>query len=181
MRLQAAELSPVVLRFDELPEGTTQVDFAVNAEDLELSDVLFTFPEPVQIFLEVHRCIQTFTIQGRVLVLIEGECARCLVSVSQPLEISVHLLLQRKQASEEELEAVEDEEFEILDPGVREVDLKEFIREEVLLELPQRTYCREDCKGLCAQCGHDLNQGPCSCEKETVDPRWAAFDKVKFS
>lgn len=181
MRLQAAELSPVVLRFDELPEGTTQMDFAVEAADLELSDVHFTFPAPVQIFFAVHRCLQTFTIQGRVLGTIEGECARCLMSVSQPVEISMRLLLQRKQASEEELEAMEDEEFEILDPGAREVDLKDFIREEALLELPQRIYCREDCKGLCTQCGHDLNQGPCSCGEETGDPRWVALDKVKFS
>ena len=53
-----------------------------------------------------------------------------------------------------------------------EVDLSESLREFAALAYPQTTVCREDCRGLCATCGADLNDGPCGCVEEPVDPRW---------
>ena len=50
------------------------------------------------------------------------------------------------------------------------------MREHVLLELPLVPLCAPDCQGLCATCGADLNQGPCGCDRTTVDPRWAALE-----
>jgi uncharacterized protein len=57
------------------------------------------------------------------------------------------------------------------------VDLTEAIRQNVLLALPMVTLCREDCKGLCPQCGHDLNLGPCECQPE-VDTRMSVLAKL---
>src|SRR5215213_1252628 len=59
------------------------------------------------------------------------------------------------------------------------VDLDELVREQILLALPSRHLCREDCKGLCQRCGANLNNGPCSCEQGEVDPRWAALADLK--
>ena len=53
-----------------------------------------------------------------------------------------------------------------------EVDLTEPLREAVMIALPQKRVCRDDCHGLCPQCGIDLNQESCRCEDESVDPRW---------
>jgi uncharacterized protein len=52
------------------------------------------------------------------------------------------------------------------------VDLTEAIRQQVLLNIPMVTLCKEECAGLCSQCGHDLNLGPCDCEPE-VDSRFS--------
>ena len=57
------------------------------------------------------------------------------------------------------------------------LDLTEAIRQRVLLELPIATLCREDCAGLCSQCGHDLNLGPCDCKPE-VDTRFSVLEKL---
>ena len=181
MQSQKTESKSAVLRLDECEEGTSQFDFVVAAEELELYDMDFSFTEPVRVSLSINRCIETFMMKGQICCLISGGCCCCLAPTEQPVEASMRLLLQRKQASEEELEAVQDQEFEILDPGAREVDLKDFIREEIILELPLQIYCRESCKGLCAQCGHDLNRGQCSCDKDSVDPRWATLGDLKFS
>src|SRR5215213_1677197 len=59
------------------------------------------------------------------------------------------------------------------------VDLDELVREQILLALPSRHLCREDCKGLCQKCGANLNDAPCSCEQGEVDPRWAALADLK--
>jgi uncharacterized protein len=59
------------------------------------------------------------------------------------------------------------------------VDLDEVVREQLLLALPSRHLCREDCQGLCQKCGANLNDGHCSCEQGEVDPRWAALANLK--
>ena len=51
------------------------------------------------------------------------------------------------------------------------LDLDETVISDVLLSLPQKNLCKEDCKGLCSQCGHNLNEGECDCDKKQVDPR----------
>ncbi|MBK7671744.1 MAG: DUF177 domain-containing protein [bacterium] len=56
-----------------------------------------------------------------------------------------------------------------------EVELAASLREFAALAYPQATVCREDCRGLCASCGADLNDGPCGCVEEPIDPRWAGL------
>ena len=58
------------------------------------------------------------------------------------------------------------------------VDLTAQMREDIILELPQRALCVEDCKGLCPRCGKDLNQGPCRCKQSGGDLRWHALDNL---
>jgi len=53
------------------------------------------------------------------------------------------------------------------------LDLAEAIRQYVLLAIPMKALCREDCAGLCPNCGHNLNHGPCECPSQMVDPRWS--------
>jgi uncharacterized protein len=57
------------------------------------------------------------------------------------------------------------------------VDLTETLRQNVLLALPMVILCREDCQGLCPQCGHNLNLGPCECKPE-VDTRLSVLEKL---
>ena len=58
------------------------------------------------------------------------------------------------------------------------LDLTEAIRQYVLLATPMKPLCREDCAGLCPNCGHNLNQGPCDCLPQKVDPRWSKLNKL---
>lgn len=179
---RSAEKSPLVLNLDELEEGITRLNFQVGAEEIELSDAYFSFPRPFQVELDVHRTFENFTVNGRIRCCIKGECCRCLIDVEQPLEAPLKLLFQRKQATDEELEALAEEvEVEIISPGIQELDLTSRLLETIAVELPVRVYCKEDCKGLCPSCGHDLNEGACSCGKGETDPRWAALKGIEFS
>ena len=60
----------------------------------------------------------------------------------------------------------------------QEIDLDELVMSDLLLTLPMKHLCREDCKGLCAQCGKNLNEGDCGCKKKPVDPRLEALRKL---
>jgi uncharacterized protein len=59
------------------------------------------------------------------------------------------------------------------------LDLSEVVRQEFLVKSDSLFYCRPDCKGLCPQCGQDLNLGSCNCQNEVVDPRWAALQELQ--
>jgi len=58
------------------------------------------------------------------------------------------------------------------------LDLTEAIRQYALLAVPMKPLCRGDCAGLCPNCGHNLNQGPCDCLPQKVDPRWSELNKL---
>src|SRR5688500_6135020 len=59
------------------------------------------------------------------------------------------------------------------------IDVDEIVKEQILLAVPVRTLCREDCRGICPECGTDLNARQCNCADEEVDPRWAALQSFK--
>lgn len=114
-------------------------------------------------------------------VLVQGQldaelilpCARCLAPVRVPLHVELEevfsptldVITGQAIVPEEEDQALWIDEHHIL-------DLREVLRQNVLLAVPMRPLCRPDCRGLCPTCGQNLNEGPCSCQPE-LDPRWA--------
>jgi uncharacterized metal-binding protein YceD (DUF177 family) len=89
------------------------------------------------------------------------QCSRCLREFEQSLHVGEFVFHQELQG----------EDF---------VDLTASMREDIILELPQRALCAEDCKGLCPQCGQDLNRGPCRCKPSRGDLHWHALDRLKL-
>jgi len=107
-------------------------------------------------------------------------CHRCLEPVVEPVSTEVELMLEVEggQPMGGEHELGED------DLGVVQVDGEIFdpaplLREQLLLAVPMKPLCRDDCKGLCPHCGADRNEGTCGCKDDWVDPRWAALAKLK--
>ena len=60
------------------------------------------------------------------------------------------------------------------------IDLLELAREQIILSLPEKPLCDEECKGLCTSCGADLNEETCTCEPEPADPRMAVLAGLKL-
>lgn len=127
-------------------------------------------------------------VEGRVrhlnpTLLVEGEiraeaaftCSRCLVSFKAPLHIPYAQefvpVSRLDQINPEERDEVRTFEGDTL-------DLTGSVAEAMLLDFPVKPLCREDCRGLCPQCGQDLNQGPCECSQEPVDPRLEVLGKL---
>ena len=59
-----------------------------------------------------------------------------------------------------------------------EIDLRDAVQEDVLMAVPMKTLCRPECKGLCPQCGADLNQGDCGCERKIINPKFAGAERL---
>jgi uncharacterized protein len=103
-------------------------------------------------------------------------CARCLEPVAKDLSGDFDLIFRPEFADAEAGErAITEEETEIGYYGKSGLLLEDAIREQVLLALPGRTLCQEDCQGLCPHCGANRNSAPCTCEERQTDPRWNAL------
>jgi len=127
-----------------------------------------------------HEIIKDIRLRGKLAGQLELQCARCLESVREDIEREFELLYRPlgADAGRDEL-SVTDAEAEIGYYQGEGLMLEDVLREQVLLALPLKVTCREDCKGLCPQCGKNLNQEQCSCSIEVEDPRWAALKEVR--
>lgn len=128
-------------------------------------------------------------VRAKFRVPLAGQCRRCLKSVR--LDEAVDLIrtyVPEDQAAHERAEHRGDDAEGSFDPGLvdeeaytgKEIDLAPAVREQILLQVPSSPLCREDCLGLCAKCGKDLNEGECGCDRAVVDPRWAALKGIQL-
>lgn len=127
-----------------------------------------------------HKVVQDIRVKGKLDTRLEVLCARCLEPVVHPIECNFDLLYRPLgiDSGHEEL-SVTDAEAEI---GYYEgggLLLEDALREQVLLALPLKTLCRDDCKGLCPHCGKNMNEIECGCVDEVEDPRWSALKEIR--
>ena len=93
------------------------------------------------------------------------KCARCLTEFRGPVALDLCELYTTPGH-----ELPDDEAYRVQGS---EIDLEPMLRDALVLALPLNPVCREACRGLCARCGRDLNDGDCDCEESEIDPRWA--------
>jgi len=127
-----------------------------------------------------HKIIKDIRLRGRLSAELELQCARCLEPVPQNINREFDLLYRPlgTDAGRDEL-SVTDAEAEIGYYQGEGILLEDVLREQVLLALPLKITCREDCKGLCPHCGRNLNQEECSCVAPADEPRWAALKEIR--
>ncbi len=124
--------------------------------------------------------IEDIRIQGDLATAVEIACARCLEPVTRPVTREFELLYrpQGSDAGREEI-SVTDAEAEIGYYRGEGIELTDILREQILLAVPMKVVCREECKGLCPRCGQNLNQGACHCSEPVADPRWDALKGLR--
>lgn len=139
-----------------------------------------------QVTYELSRSDTTVLLKGRVKGALIVECARCLEPFVFHFDTELYQLYipetkyrQRFGGGEEELELTR-EDLVLSYYSDDEIDISPLVYEEIILSIPMKPICREDCKGLCPRCGTNLNTGTCLCQKESVDPRWRALKKLQL-
>jgi uncharacterized protein len=127
-----------------------------------------------------HQVIQDIRVKGQLATTLEVSCARCLEPIAENVKRDFDLLYrpQGSDAGRDEI-SVTDAEAEISYYEGQGVLLEDVVREQVLLAVPLKITCRENCKGLCPHCGKNLNEGPCDCTVEIEEPRWDALKEIR--
>jgi uncharacterized protein len=126
----------------------------------------------------------TVHVRGRLEAGIEVDCSRCLerypVAVAQELDLfSLPRPAEEPDAGEEGVE-LSDRDVVVGYHAGDALDLGELVREQIVLAVPMKPLCREDCRGLCPRCGRNRNLGPCGCppDEEPGDPRLEPLRKL---
>jgi uncharacterized protein len=127
-----------------------------------------------------HQRIKDIRISGELSTKLELPCARCLEPVLQDVTRKFDLLYRPLgvDAGREEM-SVTGAEAEVSYYQGEGLLLEDAVREQVLLAVPLKVICREDCKGLCPHCGTNLNVERCSCADPIEDPRWTALKDLR--
>lgn len=132
-----------------------------SASILDVHDPAFRAAGPVRYRLFVQAVSGQLVVKGSVSVPVEMQCVRCTEFYSTTIAESSFLRTYEISGATETVDVTPD------------------IREDILLQLPHHPVCSVDCKGLCPQCGTNLNKGSCDC-RPPADHRWGALDNMKL-
>lgn len=169
----------------------------LNIRDMEVRPILFdlTFPpgeidyfDPglrqngdlrVEGRADLLNPVMEIRVQGQLTVELDSACERCLEAASFPIDRRFDLFYSPEENSPDVGEvALKAGEIELAFYEGDGVELKDVLREQVLLALPMQRLCRAECKGLCPVCGVNRNQEACSCVVSVADERWSALRKL---
>lgn len=136
----------------------------------------YAIAAPVHLVLDVHKDRDLYRVVGRVQTTLRLECGRCLEPFTVPVDSAFDLryLPQPAGGTHEEHEIREDD-LTTSYYSDQTLDLGELMREQFELALPMKPLCAEDCKGLCPECGTNLNKATCGCAPRWEDARLAAL------
>jgi uncharacterized protein len=176
----------LLIRVEDIKGEGLVLDAEETAGDFPtLSEIIAAgeceFPAPLKVHLRAQRVGELVEVEGEVETRIRLSCSRCLKGFEMPLATRFALTFSRElpevsaEPGEEEVEISAEEMGIILFHG-EEIDLRDAVQEQVVMALPLRPLCDEGCRGLCPQCGADLNQGDCGC---APPPFRSKFDALK--
>jgi uncharacterized protein len=171
--------APLVLDTRELgrrPGSQRTLSFTAEAP-AELGIEVLGVPEgsPVHLDLRLEAVMEGVLVTGTAEADLEGECVRCL----EPIEDTVHVDLQELFVYDDaDNLPSDDEDSDVSRLEGDLIDLEPVLRDAVVLALPFQPLCREDCPGLCVECGARLADDPGHRHEDAVDPRWAALTSV---
>ena len=178
----------MLLELSKIESQREQFEYTWPATALDTSEDEFEVVEPIRVELEVQKAgpatpaapgkprEDKFRLIGRARTTLEVACSRCLEPFRIPIDASFDLayLPQAENAGMGEHEIQDDD----LNTGYYRgggIDLGELLREQFYLALPMKPLHADDCKGLCPQCGTNLNRETCDCQPVWEDPRLAGL------
>lgn len=142
--------------------------------ELDFSQVEFQgaypFSSPVRVTGAVTAATGIVRLRVKATYTFDGVCDRCTAPIHREVTLPLEHILVDSLNHEDESELILVEQYQL--------PLDELVQADLILNLPLKNLCREDCRGLCPSCGKNLNEGLCGCVRETVDPRLAALKQL---
>ncbi len=175
-----------MLRFgvEEIPESGMEVSHDLPRSWVEplVGPQYFGRDDVVKASFALNRAGHTVIVRGQIAGGLGFVCSRCAEEASLQIDHSfTHVFVEvAARATSVPGEIGEDDDLEVTYYDGDTVDLEPLASEEIVLALPVAPKCSENCRGICQQCGTNLNEGPCACASDVVDPRWARLKELKI-
>lgn len=149
-----------------LKKKISEFPFEITYEDdiLERENFKVILKSPLKIRGTAYYGGEIVSVVGNISGIIEAQCSRCLIMFDYPMDIDFDEKFSKSTN--------EDENYPIVDNSI---DLTDMVIENLIISMPLKPLCSEDCKGLCLNCGTNLNESKCDCEKDDINPKFAAL------
>jgi uncharacterized protein len=168
-------VSELTINISRLSEGTHKYVFETDAKSLDLDT---RFVGPLEVQAELDKTGGQIHLKVEVGVKASLVCDRCLDGFEQRLSARYSVVYLAQEAG---VRSENSEEIQYLSPDVTLLDLGEDVRQFVVLSVPQKVLCKEECLGLCPTCGANKNKTQCKCTEASEDPRWEQLRKISFN
>ena len=169
------------LGLSHIRQPETEFHKVFQPADVPGVDEEYTVVAPVNLRMVIHKDQDRFRLVGTVTTALELACSRCLEPFTIPVDRAFDLRYLPAGASAPESDD-DDEEIEVEEDDValtfyrdEQIDLNDLLREQFYLALPMKPLCKDDCRGICPQCGTNRNTAPCECTPQWEDPRLAGL------
>ena len=161
------------IKLHGLRKGVNEIFQTIDPGDINLPQDYFKSPVEVKLWLEdVGELINA---DFNISTVSETDCCRCLESMTINLDLEGRILLMPAFKTD----FSDSDDVVLFNPDRPEADISQNLLDELMLALPFRPLCSEDCKGICPDCGANLNETTCGCKVEKIDPRWSALSGLK--
>ena len=139
-----------------------KVNYKLDIADIDI-DGVFPFRTPIDVTATAKNRASLVSLTIRACFSYSRSCDRCSTDFTREMD----MLFEHKLAQT----LVDDGNDDYIETPDFKLELDDIVISDILLSLPQKNLCKDDCKGLCQICGKNLNEGDCSCDKREIDPR----------
>lgn len=168
-------MSDLTINISKLSEGTHRYD--LEAEPLSLGLDL-RFGKRVFVHAELEKTGRQIHLKADLKTKARFTCDRCLDEYEHDLSTHFEIVYITQEGAER---ARTEEEVQYISPDHSILDLGEDVRQFLILAIPQKLLCKEDCRGLCPACGSNRNKVTCKCDTKNADPRWEVLKKMSLN
>jgi uncharacterized protein len=158
-----------------LSEGLHEYLFDIPSVDLGLTE---EFSGDVKVRVSLDKTQNEIVLSAQLSAAVHLECDRCTRPFVLELDPGYRMVYVWEG---EDTSLLDPSEVQVISPGLSVIDLSEDVRQTLVLALPFKRVCTEQCRGLCPHCGKNLNEEPCGCRDSADDSRWEKLKNVKFS
>ena len=167
----------MIVRLDKLTDGSHRQEWEGEIDRIDL-----VYPDDtadVNVTANIHRLRDLITVRGDISAIFRRPCDRCLEPARTEINTPLHIVMRLRSVSSATEEGDEGEFLVTVSDEDAEVDLTDVIRDRLVVEVPMVVHCSETCKGLCPECGANLNREACNCAS-SADPRLAALGSIQI-
>ena len=166
---------------ENLEKSGGKIDRTYATDELTFDERELQLLEPINVSGRIRRKDNEVDLRGKLHTKVAIPCGRCLKSVEFPIDVEfAERFTPAVSWKNEEQHELSEDDLNLAAFDGQSIELDDLVREEIVHALPGHVLCDEACRGLCPQCGGDLNVNACDCETKQIDSRWEKLRDLKF-
>ncbi len=173
------ERIPMIIKISNLRDGVHNLSFDENISEIGVDE---PFYGNCNVEVELSKSHSQIVLNAVLTLNAKYQCDRCGCDLKSTVKTDyqmVYLFSKEWNYTGSEPEDSGNINLTYLPVDADKIDIANDVRDYALIAIPMKKLCKEDCKGLCASCGKDLNYGECGCTKDEADPRWQPLEKLR--